>query len=251
MLRRFVVKSPLIEDSTTIASALRLNELVKSLYVTFQDPTFELVGSGVWSEIETGLSIVCACLPTMRPLLRLALHGSPYPTSGISGARDRNYGRPESRSRSRTPGNWPLQKRISGMRSPTRDSFRLQQPDAAHVSPTGYREDDRPWDGRSERQLVPNARSFATTRQYASMSPTPREKGTDIEMQDRGFGGGYGYEHEHGHGHGGGHGGGGNKIGVARTTAFDEVSEDGSSAGMTEGTDTIKYHEGTRPVDGF
>ena len=40
------------------------------------DPTYALVGSGVWSVIEINLATVVACLPSMRPLLRFALHGT-------------------------------------------------------------------------------------------------------------------------------------------------------------------------------
>ena len=83
-----------------------------------------------------------------------------------------------------------------------------------------------------------NARSFATNRYYTSATAGNKGERGDIEMADRGHGGGDGSL--------GGSGG----VGVARTTAFDEISENENSV-TTEDTDTVKHLEDTRPVDGF
>lgn len=63
----------------TLTSVLRLWQLVitqKHATPGNFDPTFTLVGAAVWSTVESNLSIVCACLPSMRPLLRLVVHGT-------------------------------------------------------------------------------------------------------------------------------------------------------------------------------
>lgn len=36
-----------------------------------RDPTYTQVPSSTWSSVEQGVAIVCACLPTLRPLRRL------------------------------------------------------------------------------------------------------------------------------------------------------------------------------------
>jgi hypothetical protein len=60
----------------TVASGLRLHALsVAYGQGIHEDPTWVLTGGGIWSSIETGVSIVCACMPSMRPLLKLMLHG--------------------------------------------------------------------------------------------------------------------------------------------------------------------------------
>ncbi|KAI9674924.1 MAG: hypothetical protein M1822_008986 [Bathelium mastoideum] len=63
----------------TLTSALRLWQLILTQEQDQPgefDPTWTLVGAAVWSTVECNLSIVCACLPSMRPLLRLVLHGT-------------------------------------------------------------------------------------------------------------------------------------------------------------------------------
>ena len=182
----------------------------------------------------------------MRPLLRLILHGSPYPTTGISGAYNRSdgYARSESGFRSRTPGAWPLYKRESGVANTIRDSLRISQPDAAHLRPQKL-QDGRQWNGGwSDRPLVPNAKSFATTRRYVQRA----EKQQGIEMEDRGHGGVTGVNSS---GSRGSVGGQGAEIGVARSPAFDEVSDEEGNTSVGDETDTIKQYDLTRPTDGF
>ena len=84
----------------TLTSALRLWQLIltqKHDTPDDFDPTWNLVGAAVWSTVECNLSIVCACLPSMRPLLRLLLHGTlrsgdGYGSGYASGARSHRRG---------------------------------------------------------------------------------------------------------------------------------------------------------------
>lgn len=67
----------LIGIFVTACSSLRLVSLVSENRTGFvADPTWDFVPSAVWSGIEINASIICACLPSMRPLLRLILHGN-------------------------------------------------------------------------------------------------------------------------------------------------------------------------------
>ncbi|PKY07982.1 FAD/NAD(P)-binding domain-containing protein [Aspergillus campestris IBT 28561] len=50
-----------------VVSILRI---VSFVYHTGRDPTFATVPSSNWSQIEQSVGIVCACLPTLRPLFR-------------------------------------------------------------------------------------------------------------------------------------------------------------------------------------
>ena len=70
----------------TISSAIRLHALVTttSAPAAAQDPTYNFVGAAVWSVVETNLSVVCACLPSMRPLLRVVIHGTFRSSAGNS-----------------------------------------------------------------------------------------------------------------------------------------------------------------------
>ncbi|KAK0627940.1 hypothetical protein B0T14DRAFT_513571 [Immersiella caudata] len=51
-----------------VVASLRLQTLVPS--ATSQDPTWDKVPSGVYGVIEANLGIACACIVTLRPLLR-------------------------------------------------------------------------------------------------------------------------------------------------------------------------------------
>lgn len=68
----------------TVCSAIRLHSLVVATTApaAAQDPTYNFVGVAVWSVVETNLSVVCACLPSMRPLLRVVIHGTFRSTYG-------------------------------------------------------------------------------------------------------------------------------------------------------------------------
>ena len=41
-----------------------------------------LIALGIWNVVEISVGIVCASLPSMRPLLRLLVSGSFYPSTG-------------------------------------------------------------------------------------------------------------------------------------------------------------------------
>ena len=242
LLSKDLLVVKLINDSTTIASALRLNGLIRTLFVNHQDPVYDTVGSGVWSVIETNLSIICACLPTMRPLLRLVFRGSPYPTSaGASRGANRSsaHSMSDVRAKSRVAAgsNWPLPKRMSRIASPARLSFHSPHFGDGHLSPKLSSPHDRtnnaPWDGTVGRPLVRNPNSFTTNRyQHVATARGDMEKaGEEIEMRDR---------NPHN----------GDEVGVAIGTTHDEVSQYGGSEGTTE-IDTVMHLGETRPVDGF
>ncbi|KAF2235867.1 hypothetical protein EV356DRAFT_531424 [Viridothelium virens] len=96
----------------TLTSALRLWQLILTQEHDAGDfdPTWTLVGAAVWSTVECNLSIVCACLPSMRPLLRLMLHGT-LRNSDLDGYGSRyGSGNRSARGGAVTPG-----KRASGM----------------------------------------------------------------------------------------------------------------------------------------
>ncbi|KAH9825445.1 hypothetical protein Tdes44962_MAKER04146 [Teratosphaeria destructans] len=50
-----------------LASILRIAQFQKSKQ---SDPTYTTIDSGMWSSIEQNVGIICACLPTLRPLVR-------------------------------------------------------------------------------------------------------------------------------------------------------------------------------------
>jgi len=54
-------------NSAVLSSVFRIAQFQKSKQV---DPTYTTVDSSMWSSIEQSLGIICACLPTLRPLLR-------------------------------------------------------------------------------------------------------------------------------------------------------------------------------------
>ncbi|KAI9712434.1 MAG: hypothetical protein M1820_001647 [Bogoriella megaspora] len=115
----------------TLASALRLWQLILTQRREGGfDPTWTLVGAAVWSVIETNLSIVCACLPALRPLLRLVLDGS------LQTSRNGGYGTGRSRSfRGTGGGSWNGTKRSSLIGGWSRSSKR--SPSAADVPLVG------------------------------------------------------------------------------------------------------------------
>jgi len=57
-----------------VVGALRLATIAVTQHSS--DFTFDLIDLGVWTAVETNTGVVCACLPSMGPLLRLCLHGS-------------------------------------------------------------------------------------------------------------------------------------------------------------------------------
>ncbi|KAI4098299.1 MAG: hypothetical protein L6R37_006559 [Teloschistes peruensis] len=45
-----------------------------------KDVTWIYISPGIWAALEPSLSVICACIPSLRPLFRLALHGFPKPS---------------------------------------------------------------------------------------------------------------------------------------------------------------------------
>lgn len=54
-------------DSVVVVSILRVTSFD---FHTFNDPTYITTDPSAWSSIEQSIGIICACLPTLRPLLR-------------------------------------------------------------------------------------------------------------------------------------------------------------------------------------
>ncbi|PLB54028.1 hypothetical protein P170DRAFT_469499 [Aspergillus steynii IBT 23096] len=61
----------LLGSFVVICSCVRLYEQFK---VDEPDFTWEMNGTVIWTSLEVSLGVISACLPTMRPLLRWALH---------------------------------------------------------------------------------------------------------------------------------------------------------------------------------
>ncbi|MCJ1359517.1 MAG: hypothetical protein MMC33_009519 [Icmadophila ericetorum] len=56
-------------NAVCLTAIIRLPLLFK---LNEADPTWTIVDAGIWLNVEGSLGIVCACLPTMRPVFRLA-----------------------------------------------------------------------------------------------------------------------------------------------------------------------------------
>jgi len=71
-----------------------------------KDSTYSGVGSMTWSQVEQGIGIVCACLPTLRPLLNFVIpNRSKLTTKNSSGVDMKSYDRSTKvRSEVGTPG---------------------------------------------------------------------------------------------------------------------------------------------------
>lgn len=69
--------------SVTITSVLRVQAFKPD---ELNDVTYSTVNTIVWSIVEQGIGIVCACLPTMRPLLIRILSGRLQTTSEEMGS---------------------------------------------------------------------------------------------------------------------------------------------------------------------
>ena len=55
-------------NSTVVISILRLRSLY--LVSVSTDVTWDNVGAATWSTVEVNVSIICACLPALKPLIR-------------------------------------------------------------------------------------------------------------------------------------------------------------------------------------
>jgi hypothetical protein len=56
-------------SSACITSILRLKHLEH--FGGLADATWDDVGAGIWSAIENSCAVICACLPTLRPLMAM------------------------------------------------------------------------------------------------------------------------------------------------------------------------------------
>src|SRR5690242_5691611 len=54
------------DSSTCVISLIRLSTLSKGIHT--QDPCWDNAPAAYWSVIELNCGIMCACLPTLRPL---------------------------------------------------------------------------------------------------------------------------------------------------------------------------------------
>jgi len=116
-----IILSLSMTNSVIIASVIRLIALEQ--YVTAADPSGPVVRVALWSGIEINISITCACLAVLRPLLsslfpRL-LPSSACSGSGASGANGGNlpscppsflYGRPRKKGKQQQQQQRQLQK---------------------------------------------------------------------------------------------------------------------------------------------
>ena len=76
---QYILRISLIKCSSTIASALRFNQVIRVKLSPDFDPTFSIVPIAMWGVIEVTSAIVCVCLPMMRPILRFIVRGSAVP----------------------------------------------------------------------------------------------------------------------------------------------------------------------------
>ncbi|OQD83359.1 hypothetical protein PENANT_c017G11431 [Penicillium antarcticum] len=69
-----------------VVSILRVTSFKLS---DMNDPTYTSVDPSIWSSVEQSLGIICACLPTLRPLIRsLSRSSGPSTTSASSSSSD-------------------------------------------------------------------------------------------------------------------------------------------------------------------
>ena len=86
-----------LSDRACVASVVRVTAFNQ---VEFTDISWTLIGVATWTEIEQSIGIICACLPTLRPLfgrlltnIKQAKSGGssgPYSGSGLKGSDNSN-----------------------------------------------------------------------------------------------------------------------------------------------------------------
>lgn len=69
------------------------------------DPTYTTINTAMWSSVEQSLGIICACLPTLRPLFRQLYDASQYSLDKGSGSHSNTQFTPIRLSRFEPPGN--------------------------------------------------------------------------------------------------------------------------------------------------
>lgn len=67
--------------SASVASIIRITELH-----TFEsnDPTWDIIPTSIWTLIECGTGIICACIPSLKPLVKVIWPHSFFSTIGNS-----------------------------------------------------------------------------------------------------------------------------------------------------------------------
>ncbi|KAJ0426095.1 hypothetical protein BJY00DRAFT_124647 [Aspergillus carlsbadensis] len=123
------------------------------------DPTFTQIYSSTWSSVEQGVGIVCACLPTLRPLRRLWTYiRKPGSAETANGDKDNSYSPPES-------------KRSSGSASEQSTELALELGD-------GHGNSERPWlcDGEPGIGLSLPAAAYAMPDLFRDSSEDSNEK---------------------------------------------------------------------------
>jgi hypothetical protein len=106
----------LINNSVCVVSVLRVTSFD---FDNLDNPTYDSVVPSTWSSIEQSVGIICACLPTIRPLLRWL--------TGSSGS--------SIRKRDSCSSEFPQRSPLSGRRSQTDEENSLD-PLASPRSPT-------------------------------------------------------------------------------------------------------------------
>lgn len=113
--------------SVCIVSILRITSFNQS---NQNDPTYTSIDTAMWSSIEQSVGIVCACLPTLRPLFRRL-----YGASAIDPYTLSNGSHSQSPSRS---GAAQLSDQSRGDESSTVEFARLSNENTLDRSPTAY-----------------------------------------------------------------------------------------------------------------
>ena len=72
-------------NSTCITSILRLHSI--NVIANSNDVTWDNVGAATWSAVELNTAIICACLPTLKPIIDFVF---PRLLGAHSGIRSRN-----------------------------------------------------------------------------------------------------------------------------------------------------------------
>lgn len=93
----YIFSNRMAISSVCIAGVIRLYVLTKMFQSA--DLTWNMSQAFIWSSVEPNIGIVCACLPTLRPLIRQCLPRW-FGGSGITPSSQPGYGTDHSRHRS-------------------------------------------------------------------------------------------------------------------------------------------------------
>ncbi|KAI4232913.1 MAG: hypothetical protein LQ352_008293 [Teloschistes flavicans] len=76
-----VVLSKLKEEDVTCQQRTPSDQIVQTLTAERQG---NYINSGIWCALEPSMGVVCACIPSLRPLFRLAAQGFPKVSHSLS-----------------------------------------------------------------------------------------------------------------------------------------------------------------------